>query len=110
MSDDAEPLCAVCREPWRPEERQRFCVTCDRWLHADCLERHAAVEPDGDGDWRHAPPEPCRECGEPVDPREAVRVGTPPQAVHVGVCFDTWIAARLAVVRTAVGLAGKGAA
>jgi len=48
-----EPVCGSCGEPWRPGEPQRFCVTCDVWLHIDCLMRHAAVVEDGEGDYRH---------------------------------------------------------
>jgi hypothetical protein len=55
----SDPRCAWCREPFDPMgEPQRFCVTCDQWVHLGCLERHAPCEPDGEGDWRHrGPPE-----------------------------------------------------
>jgi LSD1 subclass zinc finger protein len=47
--------CPRCREPLEHDRgvRNQFCVTCDRWLHADCLAPHAAVDPLPDGDWQH---------------------------------------------------------
>lgn len=55
FTPDDPPRCAFCREPFLDEHEQRFCGTCDRWMHPDCLDRHANVEPDGEGDWRHRP-------------------------------------------------------
>lgn len=58
----SEPRCGHCREPFLDgADVLRFCCTCDRWMHDDCLDRHASVEPDGAGDWRHVPREAPRE-------------------------------------------------
>src|SRR5215467_13873366 len=46
-------FCPYCREPFRPDHQQYLCLTCDAWLHVDCLGRHAAVVPAGE-DYRHA--------------------------------------------------------
>ena len=56
MTNSAEwILCPYCRESFLGDEIQRFCVTCDAWLHPECLHAHAKCEPDPEGknDWRH---------------------------------------------------------
>ena len=48
--------CPRCREPLEHDRGHAnvFCLTCDRWLHADCLHAHAAGEMRAvDGDWEH---------------------------------------------------------
>lgn len=51
----APTVCPHCREPLEHDRgvANQFCVTCDRWLHADCMGSHAAGEPLPDGDWHH---------------------------------------------------------
>jgi hypothetical protein len=53
---DVPTRCAHCHEPLEHDRgvRNEFCLTCDRWLHADCLHAHAAGEVRPvDGDWAH---------------------------------------------------------
>jgi hypothetical protein len=41
----------------------------------------------------------CNICGQPGDPRAMVGVGVLAVPVHVGPCFDRWLADQLFVVR-----------
>jgi hypothetical protein len=47
--------CPRCREPLTHDRGvpNEFCVTCDAWLHADCVAPHAEVRATPDGEWCH---------------------------------------------------------
>jgi len=53
--DNVPTTCPQCREPLEQDRGMpnTFCLTCDRWLHADCLYAHAAGELTPDGEWQH---------------------------------------------------------
>jgi hypothetical protein len=51
----AQRDCPHCHEPLADDRcgPNEFCLSCDAWLHPDCVAPHAAVRPTPDGEWLH---------------------------------------------------------
>jgi hypothetical protein len=44
---ESKVLCSVCDEPYRPHiDRQRYCYSCNKWYHVDCLKPRLPIDPE----------------------------------------------------------------